>query len=237
LKRGLNQKKRGIEKMNAHALSRLALSIVAVLFGFTTFAQAGPPLICHPIEIGPAKSLPWVEFNQRASNDYDLKNLSQDTLAILDSRTPVLVRMETLRRATIYARQDPQAAKELITRLQARAANSDAAGRPDALAWFDVGYLAEAYKQWMGKGEPNPAAGLDGYSWVKKAISLRGSDPEMEFAAALITLASPGGAHRDHLQKALAGAKQDPLLARNLASNFNHHTISELLASAPAERL
>jgi hypothetical protein len=223
--------------MNAHALSRLALSILAVLFGFTPFAQAGPPLICHPIEIGSAKSLPWVEFNQRASNDYDLKNLSQDTLAILDSRTPVLVRMETLRRATIYARRDPQAAKELITRLHARAANSDAAGRPDALAWFDVGYLAEAYQQWMGKGEPDPAAGLDGYSWVKKAISLRGPDPEMEFAAALITLASPGGAHRDHLEKALAGAKQDPLLARNLASNFNHQTMSELLASAPAERL
>jgi len=223
--------------MNAHALSRLGVSTIVILLGFTTVALAGPPLICHPIEIGQAKSLPWVEFNQRGSTDYDLKNLSQDTLAILDSRTPVLVRMETLRRATIYARQDPQAAKELITRLQARAANSDAAGRPDALAWFDVGYLAELYKQWMGKGEPNPAAGIDGYSWVRKAISLRGSDPEMEFAAALITLTSPGSAHRDHLQKALAGAKQDPLLARNLASSFNHESISELLTTTPAGRL
>src|SRR2546422_8717270 len=46
--------------MNSHAFSRLAISIVAVLLGFTTFAQAGPPLICHPIEIGQAKSLPWV---------------------------------------------------------------------------------------------------------------------------------------------------------------------------------
>ncbi len=219
--------------MNAHALSRLALSTVAVLLGFTTFAQAGPPLICHPIEIGQAKSLPWVEFNHRGSTDYDLKNLSRDTLAILDSQTPVLVRMETLRRATIYARQDPRTAKELITRLQARAANSDAAGRPDALAWFDVGYLAEAYKQWMGKSEPNPAAGLDGYSWVRKAISLRGSDPEMEFAAAMITLPGrPDGAHRDHVQKAMAGAKHDPLLAQNL----DHETISELLVAAPAGR-
>jgi len=221
--------------VNAHLLSRRALGIAAVLLGFTTFAQAGPLLICHPVEIGPAKSLPWVEFNHRGSTDYDLKNLSRDTLAILDSHTPVLVRMETLRRATIYARQDPQAAKELITRLQARGANSDA-GRPDALAWFDLGYLAETYKQWMGKGEPNPAAGLDGYSWVRKAISLRGSDPEMEFAAAMITLAVPDGAHRDHVQKAMAGAKNDPLLARNLASIFNHQTISELLVAAPAGR-
>jgi hypothetical protein len=222
--------------MNANALSRLSISTVAVLLGFTTFAQAGPPLICHPIEIGQAKSLPWVEFNHRGGTDYDLKNLSRDTLAILDSHTPVLVRMETLRRATIYARQDPQVAKELITRLQARAANSDAASRPDALAWFDVGYLAEAYKQWMGKGEPNPAAGLDGYSWVRKAISLRGSDPEMEFAAAMITLPGPDGAHREHAQKALAGATYDPLLAQNLACTFNHETISELLVAAPAGR-
>jgi hypothetical protein len=221
--------------MNATAFSRLALG-VAVLAGVTTLAQAGPALICHPLDIGQAKSLPWVEFNHRGSTDYDLKNLSRDTLAILDSGTPVLVHMETLRRATIYARQDPQAAKELITRLQARAANSDAAGRPDALAWFDVGYLAEAYKQWMDKGEPNPAAGLDGYSWIRKAISLRGSDPEMEFAAALITLAGPDGAHRDHVRKAMAGAKHDTLLAQNLASNFNHETIAGLLVAAPAER-
>ena len=222
--------------MNSHAFSRLTISIVAVLLGFTTFAQAGPPLICHPIEIGQAKSLPWVEFNHRGRADYELKHLSRDTLAILDSHTPVLVRMETLRRATIYARQDPQVAKELITRLQERATNSDAAGRSDALAWFDVGYLAEAYKQWMGKGEPNPAAGLDGYNLVRKAIGLRGSDPEMEFAAALITLPSPDSAHRDHVQKAMAGAKNDSLLAQNLASNFNNEKISELLVAAPAER-
>ena len=219
--------------MNSHAFSRLTISIVAVLLGFTTFAQASPPLICHPIEIGQAKSLPWVEFNHRGRTDYDLKNLSRDTLAILDSHTPVLVRMETLRRATIYARHDPQVAKELITRLQERAANSDAAGRPDALAWFDVGYLAETYKQWMGQGEPNPASGLDGYGWVKRAISLRGQDPQMEFAAALITVGGLEKDHQEHLQKATRGAKIDPLLARNLATHFkgnNGKTASEMLA-------
>jgi hypothetical protein len=219
--------------MNSLAFSRLTISIVAVLLGFTTFAQAGPPLICHPIEIGQAKSLPWVEFNHGGGTDYDLKNLSRDTLAIIDSHTPVLVRMETLRRATIYARHNPQVAKELITRLQERAANSDAADRPDALGWFDVGYLAEAYKQWMGKGEPNPAAGLDGYSLVRKAISLRGPDPEMEFAAALITVGGPQNDHQEHVQKAAGGAKSDPLLARNLATHFkgnNGKTASEMLA-------
>ena len=158
--------------MNSHAFSRLAISIVAILLTFTTFAQAGPPLICHPIEIGKAKSLPWVDLNyQKGSSGYDLKNLTRDTLAILDSNTPVLVHMETLRRATLYARQDPQVAKELLTRLHARAANSDA-GNPGALAWFDVGYLAETYKQWMGKGEPNPAAAQP-RSWGREERILR----------------------------------------------------------------
>ena len=222
--------------MNARAFSHLAISTVATLLGFTTFALAGPPLICHPIDIGQAKSLPWVEFNHKGSSNYDLKNLSRDTMSILDSRAPVLVHMETLRRATIYARLDRQAAKELITRLQERAANSDAAGHSDALAWFDAGYLAEAYKQWLGRGEPNPAVGLDGYSLVRKAISLRGSDPEMEFAAALITLQGPESAHRDHVQKAMAGAKGDSLLAHNLSSSFNNETISEILIATPTGR-
>jgi hypothetical protein len=135
--------------------------------------------------------------------------------------------METLRRATIYARHDPQVAKELLTRLQARA-ESNSTGHSAALAWFDVGYLSEAYKQWIGKDVPNPAAGLDGYGWVKKAISLRGEDPEMEFAAALITLNGPESDHREHTQKAIAGAKSDPLLARNLSLDLHGRTIAEL---------
>jgi hypothetical protein len=215
--------------MNLRVFSRLAINIVAVMLGFTGSAMAGPPLICHPIAIGQAKSLPWVDLNyHKGDGGYDLQNLTKDTLAILDSNTSVLVRMETLRRATLYARQDPQMAKELVTRLHARAINAGA-DNIGALSWFDVGYLSEAYKQWMGKGEPNPAAGLDGYSWVKKAISMRGQDPEMEFAAALITFTGPESDHRDHVQKAIAGAKNDPLLAQNLTSMFSRQTAAAVL--------
>jgi hypothetical protein len=219
--------------MNSRAFPRLAISIAVVLVGFTSYAQAGPPLICHPIEIGQAKSLPWIDWNQKGTGGYDLKNLTRDTLAILDLSAPVLLRMETLRRATIYARQDPQVAKELLTRLQARAATSTDSGLSEALAWFDVGYLIETYQQWIGKAEPNPAAGLDGYAWVKKAVRLRGQDPEMEFAAALITLTGPESDHREHARKAMAGASNDPLLAQNLASDFHSQTVSELLTKAP----
>jgi len=214
--------------MNLRVPSRLTIGIAVVVVAFGTYAHAGPPLICHHIEIGNAKSLPPIDWHQNDTGGYNLKNLSGDTLGLLQSNTPVLVRMETLRRAAIYARHSPQVAKELLTRLHARAADSDAAGRTDALAWFDVGYLAETYKQWIGKAESNPAAGADGYAWVKRAIRLRGEDAEMEFAAALITLSGPEGAHKDHVRKAIAGAKSDPLLAQNLAASFNGETISEL---------
>jgi hypothetical protein len=214
--------------MRFQNILRLTIGILGVL-GLTTFAFAGPPLICHPIEIGQAKTLPWVDLNYHKGNGgYDLKGLTRDTLAILDSDAPALVHMETLRRATIYARQDPQVAKELITRLQARAAGSQA-DNAAAFAAFDFGYLIEAYKQWMGKDEPNPARGLDGYAWVRKAIAARGSDAEMELGAALITLSGPEAEHREHVEKAMAGAKSDPLLAQDLRSTFLSQTIASLL--------
>src|SRR5438477_12768830 len=168
---------------------RFAIAMVATSLLLATVAQAGPPLICHTIEIGQSKSLPWISHNWTLSGGetYDTKNLVRDTLEILALDTPVLVRMETLRRATLYARKDSRAAKELLARLHARATSAESSGRPDALAWFDVGYLAEAYKQWIGqswmkvaKDEQNPAAGVDGYALVKKAIGLRGSDPQMD---------------------------------------------------------
>jgi hypothetical protein len=226
---------------------RFAVALLVASFGIATTAQAGPPLICHTIEIGRAKSLPWISHNWNLSGgeNYDTKNLVQDTLEILSPSTPALVRMETLRRATLYARKDPLAAKELLARLYARATSAESSGHPDALAWFDAGYLAETYKQWIGqswmrvsKDEQNPAAGVDGYALVKKAIGLRGSDPQMEFAAALITLSGQQEQHRQHAMNAIAGAKSDPLLAQNLATHFigpQTETMSELLAknSAP----
>ena len=222
--------------MNSQSLSRSALAVVLVILGFSTFALAGPPMICHVLNIGTSQTLPAVDLNYRkSSGSYDLANLTRDTLAILDSDPSVLVHMETLRRATIYARQDSQVAKELIVRLHARAERSGDSTR-SALSWFDLGYLAETYKQWIGRGEPNPASGVDGYALVRKAISFResdrGTDPEMEFAAALITMNGPERDHNDHVQKAIAGAKVDPLLAENLASSFGNQTVSAMLIQA-----
>jgi hypothetical protein len=227
----------------------------AILF-FASVAQAGPPLICHAFEIGQAHSLPLAGsgWNLSGAENYDTKNLVGDTLEILKADTPVLVRMETLRRATLYARKDPQAAKALLAKLHARATSAESAGHPDALAWFDAGYLVETYKQWVGQNLPhmtdgmrldaNPAAGVDGYAMIKKAIELRGAalkgdDAQMEFAAALVTLSGPRHEHAQHAQKAIAGAKTDALLAQNLATHFigpKDQTVSQILAKNSASK-
>lgn len=237
-------------KHSSIGLQRLTLSLTAAFLGFATLAQAGPPLICHAIQIGRAKSLPWVSegWNLSGEEYYDLTHLVPDTLAALNPHAAVLVRMETLRRATIYAQKDPQVAAALLAAIRDRATTAEAQGRADALAWFDAGYLVETYKQanwlfekapgmiadqhWVRSEKPNPATGLNGYAWVTKAIGLRGNDPEMEFAAALITLDGQTRNFQDHVGRAMAGAQSDPLLAQNLAARFSGNkgeTMAEIL--------
>ncbi|MGA8074894.1 MAG: hypothetical protein WB995_15570 [Candidatus Acidiferrales bacterium] len=228
-------------KTRSVATIRFGAAVFAALLMFVAAAFAGPPLICHQIDIGNAKSLPWISHDWYLSGteNYDTKNLVRDTLAILDSNAPVLVRMETLRRATLYAQHQPDIAKELLTKLYARATAAESAGHADALAWFDVGYFAEVYKVQIGGGANNPATGIDGYSWVQKAISLRGDDPQMEFAAALIKFTAPHVTNQEAVEKAMAGAKSDPLLAKNLSIRFNGSqtpTMAELLSSEPTAK-
>ena len=220
-------------KVRRSTLLRL-LAFSALLMFIAKALLAGPPLVCHSFDIGSAKSLPWVSHNWNLSGTetYDTSRLASDTLAILAADHSVIVHMETLRRATLYARKDPAAAKELLTKITmgTKSANSD---ETRALTYFDTGYLAEVYKQWLGDGSQNPATGLDGHALIREAIQLRGSDPQMEFAAALITVGGPEADHQEHVQKAAGGAKIDPLLARNLATHFmvnKGKTASEMLA-------
>ena len=208
-------------------------ALAAALLLLTGTALAGPPLICHAIDIGAAQSLPWRSsgWNLSGQETYDVSHLVPDTLALLAPGAPVLVRMETLRRATLYAQKRTAVAMELLMRLEVRTRENP----KDALAAFDFGYLVECYRQaswlhqhtdWLkapegGETARTPVAmKIDGYEWVRKAIALRGSDPQMEFAAALMTTEGARSEHERHLQNAMAGAKADALLARNLANRF-----------------
>jgi hypothetical protein len=213
---------------------RIALTVFVAMFATLSPAFAGPPLICHAFDIGNAKSLPWVshDWNLNGGENYDTRDLAKDSMTILDASQVTLVHMETLRRATLYARKDAQAAKQLLLMLTARAEAAQNSGHPDALAVFDAGYLAEAYKQWLGEGGQNPANGMDGYALVKKALGFRGNDGQMEFAAALVTLSGPARENQEHAQKAMDGAKTDALLARNLNTRFlgaGSQTMAEMI--------
>jgi hypothetical protein len=206
-----------------------SMKILAAIVLLAAPVFAGPPLVCHPINIGSARSLPWTSTTWSLSGDesYDVNHLVSDTLALLGPDTPVLVRMETIRRAALYSQSSADVARELLSELASRATRNER----DARAAFDYGYLIETYRQLemafrMSRGGKNrgdwvnPAERLDGYALVKQAISMRGSDAEMEFAAALITTEHSKQDYQGHVEKAKAGMKQDPLLAENVASHF-----------------
>jgi hypothetical protein len=191
-------------------------------------ALAGPPLLCHPFDIGSARSLPWDGTSAwwQGRTDYNLQHLVADTEAILTPSTPVIVRMETLRRAALYASLDSKVAATLLSSVTARA-NAGAQGAASAAAMFDAGYLTETYKQIaMLRGERQFAdrartiAGVvgsaDGTAMINRAITQRPDDASLRFAAALVAATADRTAYRDHADKARKGAAQDTLLARNI---------------------
>lgn len=207
---------------------RLALTAAALVVSSTLFA--GTPLICHPYDIGAAKSIPGTSGSWKGVNPaYDRTHLVDDTLAILTPTTPVIVRMETLRRAAIYATagmrgwddkagfsaDDRARVSTLLEKLRARTQDASAPAKVRALALFDVGFFSETLRH------TNVDSTLDGYSLLVKARELRGADAEMDFALAL---ASSWPKRRDeladHLARARQGSPTNVLLATNLATHF-----------------
>lgn len=212
--------------------SRAVRFALVALLGVAAPALAGPPLLCHPFDIGSARSLPWDGTNAwwQGRTDYNLQNLVADTEAILTPSTPVIVRMETLRRAALYASLDGKVAAALLSSVTARA-NAGAQSAAGASALFDAGYLTETYKQIaMLRGERQFAdrartiAGVvgstGGTAMINRAITQRPDDASMRFAAALVAATADRTTYRDHADKARKGAAQDTLLARNIDKLF-----------------
>jgi hypothetical protein len=129
-------------------ISRFMLAAVtfSTLTLVATPALAGPPFICHAFELSGSPSLPWstsAEGWNSPDPSYDLGNLTADVTRLLTPSMPVSARMETLRRATIYASRDKAVAASLLKALEARAEGAPT----DANALFDAGFLTEAYRQ------------------------------------------------------------------------------------------
>jgi hypothetical protein len=190
------------------------LGLLATMF----VVEAGPPLICHPYNIGDAKSLPWSTASggwDDVDPVYNIQNLAKDTLAILDQSPTVLVRRETLRRAVLYGAKDHAAARALLAQLKDREMAA-----PAARSYFDYGYFLSSLNQIQWLYKEDLTAGVDGYQFVEKALALEPDSAEMHFAAAIMATSPARPSERDaHLARARA-AKSDALLARNLATHF-----------------
>lgn len=204
-----------------------ALFVLGLFSSIVLFA--GPPLICHPFEAGDSVGLPGGDASdfKGANRSYDRTRVVGDALAALTPDRSVIVRMETLRRAAVYASNgmegldhnrgysadDTRLALTLLEKLRERtttAATNDAR----ALALFDVGFFSECLRQ------ARMIDRTDGYDLLVKADQLRGGDPEIQFALALAGNSPRRPEQSEHLRLARLGAKDGSLLATNLASHF-----------------
>lgn len=224
--------------MKKHRSIHFTVSLL-IITTLTISSIAGPPLICHPFEIGEAKSIAWNGRQWRdVKKDYDINQLVPDVMAILETDAPILVRMETMRRAAVYAVWslrdakvgfDPKGDRAAIALLDKILAHKNAAEvrgfktKADKLALFDAGYLLETYK-YIGFEETSKKTVLSAESlaWVEKANNALDCPGEIELALAIILQNHPGtsAAQDKHLETAVGKAAEGSLLAKNIISHF-----------------
>ncbi|MCH8823994.1 MAG: hypothetical protein IH984_10840 [Planctomycetes bacterium] len=204
--------------------SSLAAFGIIFLVGFIvaiSSTYAGPPAICHPVDIGNAKSIPWGDSAFDKKRGYSKSEVIDDTVNILNNSHSALVHMETLRRATLYLDRNTKQATTLLAKLMAKTLDSETKQNANALAWFDAGYLAQCYDQLgidtdviCGKDQ-----GVIGYAWIKKAIAINENDAQLQFGAAMVTVLSGIKEHHEHSTRVKQLAKADSLVMKNLETH------------------
>jgi len=214
-----------------------------VCAGWVAPPLAGPPAICHPIDIGNARSLPWGGWGKfDVDNSYarnDLERLVDDTIGILISSDDTFVHMETIRRSVIYmtgighsetSKSSAWAAKtldDLVTELKSRLTTAmfEQAGEAGAkelmaLRSFDIGYLQAAFRQASHVGDQG-----GGEQYLAHAIELQPENGAMRLGAAL-AMYGHGTADKacfEHLGAAIALADDaSGNLHANLMGTFGH---------------
>jgi hypothetical protein len=232
-------------KTTYHSFAVLAAVAIAgsALLSGNRRAAYGPPLLCFAYDIGSARSLPWGS-NPNDSFECDPKypadRLVGDTLAILDESKEVLVHMETLRRAAIYASRfaekptkgrDGSLADRMALRVLDHSIRELARDPQSTLAWIDAGYALGAAAQ---MGSAHGAAYVDHFS---KARALAPKDPALAFATSAGFLDSPDrDTWQRHYTDALAGAPEGSLLRKNVLAYgerfLGKEKMAELLGGA-----
>jgi hypothetical protein len=167
-----------------------AAAVTATALATAAPALAGPPFICHAFELSGHPSLPWSGSAAGWNNPdptYDVTRLPADVPTLLTATLPVSARMETLRRATIYASRDRAVADALLKALEARAQANPA----DANALFDAGFLTEAYRQASRVYEWDMLQGREKERWTMRAEPAGNGAKLIDAAVALNTPQAP----------------------------------------------
>jgi hypothetical protein len=164
-------------------------------------APVGPPLLCFPLDIGGATSLPFAAEGFDVKTKMTLDQIATSLRSLLTGSDDVVFHMETLRRASIWLMSlegegrgvtDPQRVNAarlqtlLTDELLLAAAGGEAPGgaaaaapRAEALRWFDLGYFLAAGGQarFCDSGRASV--------WLEKAARLAPDDPALQFGVAL----------------------------------------------------
>jgi len=196
----------------------------------------GPPAVCQPFAIGDADSLPWEEGAFGIDSGFSTAKLVPTTRKLLDGQADALVRMETLRRAVIYAvgvghygKKSPPSAQErklrtqeLILMLQQRALAVHLGVQPATAAaamppLFDLGYALSAIRQLDGVSKV-PSGFASGEQELTKSAAWSGATAAMHLGAGLGLWLSRDQDLRDHhfLQAATLAPKQSKGFQENL---------------------
>ena len=153
----------------------------------------------------------------------DLHDLIQERFGV---DTPVIVRMETLRRAAIYASRDRHVAERLVALVIGRIASVSRPGYPDAMAFFDAAYVIEVLKELQDFAPGSKVfwardraivaiiRSYDARALMEQSAALRPKDGAIQLALALLL---PPDEAEPHLRRARVIANGDEVLANNLA--------------------
>lgn len=206
-----------------------AIGGVLAVFAIADGVHAGfITRLMDPFDIGDARSLPWGTDPTSGIPGYDTARLVRDTDALLTPSTPIIVRLETLRRAVLYASGDRAVAKALLVAVTGRAHVTARSSTPDARAVLDAAFVTDLF--WQIGEHSNPpfsrqsriVRGLieqpGGYALIQRALGSIPKDAEFMFGVALIAGVNHLGeaTFANAARAARAGAPGDTLLARNL---------------------
>jgi hypothetical protein len=204
-------------------------------------AVAGPPLLCFPLDVGGATTLPFGGEGFDVKSDLTTEEVVKQAHSILEKSDDPLVHMETLRRATIWfmsknegprehrsadaSRDDSAAAAcfraalaDSVLVAAAAPEESATAKRRAALRWFDLGYFQSAARQ---GGVLESAHARD---FLEKSVALAPDDVALRFGVALAEYfpddESSGKAWAGHMAKVFEAKAPPELVKKNAVATL-----------------